>query len=294
MTPSPRVSVIIATYNWSSVLPYAIRSVLAQTMPDFELLVVGDGCTDDTEHVVTTMGDSRIRWINLPSNTGHQSGPNNRGLQEARGDFIAYLGHDDLWLPHHLECTTERLATTGCAIVHTLLIRVRPGSDVGSPVLPRPQSGMGGPPSCTVHSRRVAETVGGWGDYRVLDDPPEVDLHRRALAAGFTVTFAPRLSVIKFPASQRKDVYKDKPSHEQAAWWERVQSDENFEASQLVSMIVTDEVTRTMPARQMVRILLQQLRERLLWRLSPESGVRAIFWKARGAGIGRQKKYKGL
>jgi len=99
---SPRVSVIIATYNWSSVLPYSIGSVLRQTMQDFEILVVGDGCTDDSEAVVAAIGDPRIRWFNLPANSGHQSAPNNEGLRQARGELIAYLGHDDLWLPHHL------------------------------------------------------------------------------------------------------------------------------------------------------------------------------------------------
>jgi len=78
--PSPRVTVIVATYNWSTVLPYAIASVLDQTMRDFELLVVGDGCTDDSEQVVAGIRDPRVRWINLPANTGHQFGPNNRGL----------------------------------------------------------------------------------------------------------------------------------------------------------------------------------------------------------------------
>jgi glycosyltransferase involved in cell wall biosynthesis len=294
MKPPPRVTVVIATYNWSSVLPYAIRSVLAQTMQDFELLIIGDGCTDDSEQVVTAIDDPRVRWINLPSNTGHQAGPNNRGLDEARGDFIAYLGHDDLWLPHHLECATERLAETQCDIVHTLLVRVPPGATIGSPVLPMPQHGLGSPPSCTVHARRVTATIGGWRDYRVLNNPPEVDLHRRALAAGFTVTFAPRLSVIKFAASQRKNVYRDKPCHEQAEWWERICSHKNFESEQLVTMIMSDNVARALPARRMIRILLQELRNRLLWRLSPTSGMRAIFWKARGGGIGRQKKYKGL
>lgn len=77
---SPRVTVIIPTYNWSTVLPHAIGSALDQTLYDFELLVIGDGCTDDTEHVVTGIKDPRVRWINLPSNTGHQSGPNNRRL----------------------------------------------------------------------------------------------------------------------------------------------------------------------------------------------------------------------
>lgn len=292
--PSPRVTVIIATYNWSTVLPYAINSVLDQTMQDFELLVVGDGCTDDSEQVVTAIKDPRVRWINLPANTGHQSGPNNRGLQEARGEFIAYLGHDDLWLPHHLECTTRALDETPGDVAHSLLIRISPDKLIGSPVLPLPQLGLAGPPSCTVHRRSVTERIGGWGDYRTLNVTPEADLLRRAKAAGFNIVFAPRLSVIKFPAGKRKDVYRDKPNHEQAEWWDRIHSDPNFEAVHLVRMIMAEEVTRAMPARRLIRILGQELRKRLAWRLSPASGLRAVFWGVRGAGIDPIKKYKGL
>src|SRR5438552_3536771 len=58
----PRVSVVIATYNWSSVLPFSIGSVLRQTFSDFEVLVIGDGCTDDSERVVAAIDDPRIRW----------------------------------------------------------------------------------------------------------------------------------------------------------------------------------------------------------------------------------------
>src|ERR687884_10042 len=108
-TSPPQVTVIIPTYNWSSVLPYSIGSVLRQTYSDFEVLVVGDGCTDDSESVVGAINDARVRWIDLPVNTGHQSGPNNEGLRQARGEIIAYLGHDDLWLPHHLECMVAAL-----------------------------------------------------------------------------------------------------------------------------------------------------------------------------------------
>ena len=103
MAAAPRVSVIIPTYNRSNVLRHAIASVLRQSFADYELLVVGDGCSDDSAATVAGFADARIRWINLPVNSGHQSAPNNEGLRQARGELIAYLGHDDLWLPHNLE-----------------------------------------------------------------------------------------------------------------------------------------------------------------------------------------------
>jgi GT2 family glycosyltransferase len=287
--PSPRVTVIIATYNWSTVLPYAIDSVLDQTMRDFELLVIGDGCTDDSEQVVTAVRDPRVRWINLPAHTGHQSGPNNRGLQEGKGDFIAYLGHDDLWLSHHLQCTTEKLDETGAAFAHSLLVRVPPDRNVGMPVLPKPQFGHGGPPSCTVHRRSVTEKIGGWNDYRNLRIPPETDFFYRAQAVGFHAVFVPRLTVIKFPASQRKNVYRGRPSHEQADWLKRIRSDPDFEAVHLVRVIksMVDEIPREMRARKLVSTFVQEFAKRVVAWLSR-------FWPARGGGIDRNRKYKGL
>src|SRR4029077_3744842 len=113
----PRVTVVIPTYNWAPVLPYAIGSVLDQTYRDFELLVVGDGCTDESGEVVEGFDDARVHWHNLPANTGHQSGPNNDALRRASGEFMAYLGHDDLWLPNHLDVLTGAL-DAGALIAH--------------------------------------------------------------------------------------------------------------------------------------------------------------------------------
>ena len=100
---TPSVTIIIATYNLSSALRYTIPSALQQTHDDFEMLVIGDACTDDSGDVVRSFGDRRVQWINLPERAGSQYGPNNAGLERARGKFIAYLGHDDLWWPRHLE-----------------------------------------------------------------------------------------------------------------------------------------------------------------------------------------------
>src|SRR6185369_8999271 len=99
----PAVTVIIPTFNRSRLLRCAMTSVLRQTFRDFELIVSGDACTDDSAEVVASFSGENILWINRPVNCGNQSGPNNDAIALARGDFIAFLGHDDLWLPWHLE-----------------------------------------------------------------------------------------------------------------------------------------------------------------------------------------------
>jgi glycosyltransferase involved in cell wall biosynthesis len=286
---SPRVTVIIATYSWSTVLPFAIGSVLDQTLADFELLVIGDGCTDDTEQVVAGIKDPRVRWINLPSNTGHQSGPNNRGLQEARGEFIAYLGHDDVWLKHHLECSVGKLEESGADISHTLLVRVPLGDDVGLPVLPKPELRQGGPPSCRVHRRSVSEKIGGWRDYRSLDIAPETDFFFRAQDAGFKPVFVPRLTVVKFPASLRKDAYRTRPNHEQSNWSQRIVSEPDFEIAHLVRMIaaMASQIPREMPIRKLIGTFAKEIANRTVARFKR---VRS----ANGREIARYKKFKGL
>src|SRR5262245_1859945 len=120
----PRVSIVVATYNRSNVLALTLRTVLWQTVADWEMLVVGDACTDDTEAVVASFADPRIRFINLPENCGEQSGPNNFGAQQARGTFLVWLNHDDFWLPDHLAHALAQLDATGADLVFTLCERI--------------------------------------------------------------------------------------------------------------------------------------------------------------------------
>ncbi|MBD3305087.1 glycosyltransferase, partial [candidate division KSB3 bacterium] len=96
----PRVSVIIPTYNRAAFLKTAIDSVLNQTYPDFELLVIDDGSTDHTPQVIDQY-DSRLTY-HVQSNHG-VSHARNVGIRASSGEYIAFLDSDDAWLPHKLD-----------------------------------------------------------------------------------------------------------------------------------------------------------------------------------------------
>lgn len=96
------VSVIIPTYNRKSVVKNSIQSVLNQTYSAFELLIIDDGSTDDTESLIKQMKDSRIRYIKMPENEG-VAAARNVGINEAKYSYIAFQDSDDLWMETKLE-----------------------------------------------------------------------------------------------------------------------------------------------------------------------------------------------
>jgi len=98
----PIVSVIIPIYNRAHVLARAIQSVLDQTYQDFEIIVVDDGSTDNTEEIVKSFNDPRIRYIRHEENKG-AAAARNTGIKAAKGEFIAFQDSDDKWLPEKLE-----------------------------------------------------------------------------------------------------------------------------------------------------------------------------------------------
>ncbi|MGP0088933.1 MAG: glycosyltransferase family 2 protein [Xanthobacteraceae bacterium] len=101
MTPQPRCSVILPTYNRIETLPRAVASVLAQDEPDFELLIVDDASTDATGAWLSTLSDPRIRAIRLERNAG-PSAARNRGLEAARAPIVAFLDSDDVYKAQRL------------------------------------------------------------------------------------------------------------------------------------------------------------------------------------------------
>ena len=96
------VSVIIPTFNRAGRVIRAISSVQEQTFTDFEIIVVDDGSTDETERSLTRFGN-RIKYIAHPANRG-VSASRNTGIKNSSAPFIAFLDSDDHWLPEKLEC----------------------------------------------------------------------------------------------------------------------------------------------------------------------------------------------
>jgi glycosyltransferase involved in cell wall biosynthesis len=276
----PRVTVIIATYNRANVLRFAIESVLAQTFTDFELLVIGDGCTDDSETTVASFPDPRVRWINIPR-AGNQWGPNNEGLRQARGELIAYLGHDDLWLPSHLEILIRAL-DAGADLAHSIVGSVYRDGSLEAMITGAPGEWI--PPSCVMHRRDPVRAIGGWRDHRTIKVASEQDLWTRMHAAGLRFVSVPRLTIIKLPGTERPKVYIERPFHEQAAWTERIRKEPQLEAT-LLGEIVVKLHASARPARLLRRA----------WRLllKPSQWFSFVF-RTRGARVRAAQRYKGV
>ena len=107
----PTISVIISTYNRRPLLAEAVESVLAQSHADLELIIVDDGSTDDTDTYLQSvrLKDARVKPI-YKSHIGNISRVFNVGVETAQGDWIAFLGSDDLWLPNKLKRQLDALS----------------------------------------------------------------------------------------------------------------------------------------------------------------------------------------
>ena len=112
------VSIITPSYNTARFIGRTIECVRSQTYTNWEMLIVDDCSTDETDAVVASFDDGRIRYFKNERNSGAALS-RNRALREARGRYIAFLDSDDLWLPDKLERQVRFMQETGAAFSYT-------------------------------------------------------------------------------------------------------------------------------------------------------------------------------
>jgi GalNAc5-diNAcBac-PP-undecaprenol beta-1,3-glucosyltransferase len=127
-----RATVLIPTHDHGPTLRYAAESALAQTFSDLEVLIVGDGATDETRETALSLekDDDRVRFFDNPKGPRHGEVHRHAALQDARGDIVCYLSDDDLWLPNHVELLAGALQAADFA--HTMTGWVHPDGTIGS------------------------------------------------------------------------------------------------------------------------------------------------------------------
>lgn len=112
------VSIIMPSYNTERYIADSINSVLAQTYENWELIIVDDCSTDDTEQILGSYTDPRIRFLQNEKNSG-AAVSRNYGLREAKGRWIAFLDSDDTWHPEKLEKQVRFMEETGYKFTYT-------------------------------------------------------------------------------------------------------------------------------------------------------------------------------
>lgn len=218
----------MATYNRGRHILPSIRSVEQQSLSELELIVVGDHCTDDTAEIVQTHPFRKVRWLNLEARCGSQSFPNNAGIAAARGEFIAYIGHDDIWAPDHLQSLLGVfLADPATGIAVSGAIFHFPNGMAGSQVTGLFDSDEAKfthffPPSSFAHRKELTAAIGPWRAPGEIRPPVDAELLLRAAEAGTRFASTGRVTVHKFAAGHRYLSYVRHESHEQAAMLERM------------------------------------------------------------------------
>lgn len=228
MSHQPTISVIMAAFNAERFIHYAIQSVLNQTYQAIELIVIGDCCTDNTEQVVQRFHDPRVHWYNLPHKVGSQGIPNKEGLSRATGDYIAYLSHDDLWFPWHLETSLQCLTEHGYDWIHSAGFSLVPSNQVeyiGGVTAGLDYQSFFIGPSSWFHRRGVAEQVGNWRHHHECMSSIDQDLQIRIARSGFRLGANQEPSLIKFYAPLWRMLSKGRQTYPQEASYKQLSAD---------------------------------------------------------------------
>ena len=223
--PSPLFTVAIATYQRGAKIQSTLESVAGQSLDDFEVLVVSDGPPHhELAETVAAFG-TKFRLLELPERVGSQAGPNNFARDAARGQYLAYLGHDDVWHPDHLEALAAVFSMSpdvDFAISGTLLIGPAGAVDeltwvtgIFSDEEPSPGFNHFFPPSSVAHRTSPHIPIGAWPDASSSRAPVDSAFLKRAAESGSVFGSTGRITVYKFNSALRYLSYLQPEDREQ-------------------------------------------------------------------------------
>jgi glycosyltransferase involved in cell wall biosynthesis len=298
MNGCPRVSIVTATFNRANVLRHTIESVRAQTFADWEMLIVGDACTDDTAEVVASFGDARIRFVNLPENSGEQALPNNEGVRLARGELVAFLNHDDLWFPEHLATGLESIGDA--AFVSAVALYVTASGDIHlSGVCP---TGVYDPSvpvaaSSWLFRRSLAEEVGPWRPARELHSAPSQEWLFRAWRQGHRMRSTAQPTVLAIPSGHRQRAYADREVDIHAEYARLMREDSRLVERLLLAAALrltgaTQDISITSPLRRAARNVVR--RAAIAFGVHPHGVQNAIRYRRKGGMLDVLRRNRGL
>ena len=143
MVETPKVSVILPTYNRKTLIGKSVQSILDQTYSDFELIIIDDASTDGTWDIINEFSDPRIICLKHVENRGG-SAARNTGIDAAKGKYIAFQDSDDIWLPEKLakQMSVFKNSPESTGVVYTRCIRWNVEQKLEIPgELPKPKNG---------------------------------------------------------------------------------------------------------------------------------------------------------
>jgi len=224
-------TILIPTYRHPELLPYAMRSALAQERVDIELFVVGDGVEDDSRDAIAPfLSDPRVRFFDYPKGERHGERSRHEALQESTSPIACYLSDDDLLLPGHVVQMQELLADADFA--HDLPVNISPDGSLRYNAfdLARPEFAAlvvagrgGGGLTGRAHTREAYERLPlGWHP-APPDVPTDIHMWRQFLALpSFRGVTGGRLTSLVFPSPSRAHMTAAQRAGELALWEERM------------------------------------------------------------------------
>ena len=246
---NPVFSVVVATFDRDDKIIPTLESIANQSFRDFEVIVVSDGpCSSTLENTVSRFGSS-FSLYSLPSRTRSQSGPNNFGWEVARGEYIAYLGHDDVWSTEHLSYLADAyksnegsdFAVSGCIYFgpagtedeFTWITGLFENSDLEA------AKKYFFPPSSFSHKRSIFNKIPIWSEPLSTSRPVDTEFLIGAFERGCSFVSTGKISVFKFASALRYLSYLSPDDYEQRQIMELMRDaslfenflEERFEAS---------------------------------------------------------------